>query len=270
MITHLKQTMAIGCFLLLAVFAGCTTSTGSGSTADEADDTAAEGDGTAAEGDDTAAADDGDTTSAALLSAKAVEVAEQIGGGGFGGAALADYEVSVEDEVDFNTNGDLAEEDATLSLQFRNQTQQRCTFRLRYVAAYMGLDEQLEDVSVEAGEDLEITVPCCEILGLGSLAEPGSEGCLLADGQTVDNTMAVPAFLGADFSCGQTYELKLCQDVDDLDGDGDTEELICQSGAMERHMYQHQHGYGGGENGGGSAGGAGNGGSNGAGNGSGG
>jgi hypothetical protein len=48
--------------------------------------------------------------------------------------------------------------------------------------------------------------------------------------------MAVPGFLGQDFICEGVFECVLTPDVDDLDVDGDTEELIIISGAMEFHM----------------------------------
>ena len=61
--------------------------------------------------------------------------------------------------------------------------------------------------------------------------------------------MAVPGFLGEDFTCGGIYGCVLEQDVNDLDGDGDTEELIILSDAMTFHMMNggptgHRHGTG--------------------------
>ena len=81
------------------------------------------------------------------------------------------------------------------------------------------------------------------------LGRRGDRGFDEADGQAVDNMMAVPGFLGQDFTCGGTYSCVLTQDVDDLDGDGDTEELVIVSDAMDFHMMNggpmgHAHGGG--------------------------
>jgi hypothetical protein len=134
-----------------------------------------------------------------------------------------------------------------VTVRLRNQVREQCTFRLRYVAAHLGLDEHVEDVPVDAGEELEVDVPCGEILGLGPLEEPGGVGCRLSSGQTVENTMAVPAFLSADYSCGGSYGFQVSPDSDDLDEDGDTAELVCQSDALQRHMHQHRYGCAGGD-----------------------
>jgi len=61
--------------------------------------------------------------------------------------------------------------------------------------------------------------------------------------------MTVPAFLGLDYECEDTYRFTLTPDVDDLDGDGDTTELIVQSDALGLHMmnggpFGHMHGGG--------------------------
>ncbi|MCH7873200.1 MAG: hypothetical protein IID33_16010, partial [Planctomycetes bacterium] len=46
----------------------------------------------------------------------------------------------------------------------------------------------------------------------------------------------VPAFLGTDFTCGDEYVCRLRADVDDLDGDGDTSELIVITESLALHM----------------------------------
>jgi len=111
----------------------------------------------------------------------------------------------------------------------------------------MGLDEQTEDADVPAGDETTIEIPCAEVIGMGSLETPDAAACHLADGQAVDNAMSVPAFLGLDYRCGQVYQFMLAPDADDLDGDGDTEELIMQSDAIRMHALDggptgHMHG----------------------------
>lgn len=70
-----------------------------------------------------------------------------------------------------------------------------------------------------------------------------------AGSETVGNTMAVPGFLGLDYVCGGVHQCFLTPDVDDLDGDGDTEELILLSDVMVLHVADggaigHMHGEG--------------------------
>jgi hypothetical protein len=108
----------------------------------------------------------------------------------------------------------------------------------------MGVEDQMMDVEVPAGEEVTFEIPCSDIAGIGPVNEPG---CRLADGEAVDYMMAVPGFLGQDFTCDGVYEYVLTPDVDDLDGD--TEELIIISDAMEFHMTSggptgHMHGNG--------------------------
>ncbi|MBI4718003.1 MAG: hypothetical protein HY763_09385 [Planctomycetes bacterium] len=171
------------------------------------------------------------------LAAKAEAVAAQIGGpAGFGGAAMGGYEQHAAERMGFVSAADLADSAATVTIRMENLAGQPCTFHLSYVSAAAGVDEQEEEVEVPATGEVEIVMPCMEIVGLGSLETPGAVGCHLTDGATIPNTMAVPAFLNMDYACGAMHSFMLTPDVDDLDGDDDTEELILISGAMQSHM----------------------------------
>ena len=140
-----------------------------------------------------------------------------------------------EQQIRFDAADDLADPNATVTITVENGSAQACTFHVAYLAGYIGLDEQTEDAEVPAGEETTIEIPCAEIIGMGSLGTPGPAACHLADGQAVDNVMSVPAFLGLDYQCGQLYQFMLTPDADDLDGDGDTEELIMQGDALRMH-----------------------------------
>lgn len=187
---------------------------------------------------------------APLVYAKAVAVAEQIGGaGGFGGIMMDGYFDHAEQHIRFDAAGDLADPDNTVTISVENASTQACTFHVVYFASHMGLGEQTEDADVAAGDETTIEIPCAEMIGMGSLETPGTPACHLPDGQAVDNVMSVPAFLGLDYQCGQMYQFMLTPDVDDLDGDGDTEELIMPSNAMRMHTLDggpigHMHGDG--------------------------
>jgi|CXWL01.1.fsa_nt_gi hypothetical protein len=187
---------------------------------------------------------------APLVDAKAVAVAEQVGGvGGFGGMMMDGYFNHAGQQIRFEDVNDLADPNATMIVTIQNGSTQACTFHVSYLASQFGVDEQTEDADVPAGEETTIEIPCAELIGMGSLGTPGAAACHLADGQAVDNVMSVPAFLGLDYQCGQVYEFMLTPDVDDLDGDGDTEELIMRSDAMRMHALDggpmgHTHGNG--------------------------
>ena len=179
----------------------------------------------------------GDDTTAAAVAAKAINVANTIGGAqGYGGTLMDGYGDHMPGQMGFLDDEDLADPDLDMRVRFRNDSDEDCTFHLTYFANHMGLDEHTEDVEVPAGEEGTFDFPCAEIVGVGSLEMPGEPGCQLADGETVDNVMAVPAFLGTDYVCGGFHEFHLTPDVDDLDGDGDTDELIIVSDAMQDHM----------------------------------
>lgn len=191
-----------------------------------------------------------DSSAVSDVSAKAVEVASHVGGeSGFGGSLMDGYIDHMPNHMGFDTAGDLAADGSTMMVVIRNEVDQSGTFHLSYVASHVGLDEHTMDVVVGAGEEFTVEIPCSEIVGMGPLEEPGEAGCHLDDGQAVDNVMSVPGFLGEDFTCDGTYTCVLIQDVDDLDGDGDTDELIILSDAMEFHMMNggptgHMHGDG--------------------------
>ncbi len=132
-------------------------------------------------------------------------------------------------------------------LNIQNESSQDAEFHATYIASHMGLDENALDVSVLAGEFVTIEMPCAEIVGMGSLDDPGAAGCHLDDDTAIPNTMMVPGFLGQDFVCGGIYGCTLTPDVDDLDDDGDTEELVIISDGMQRLMMNggvegHMHG----------------------------
>ena len=192
----------------------------------------------------------GSDPTVSAVAAKANTVAEFVGGqDGYGGTVMTGYADHAPGQMGFRSASDLALDSGTMMMRLHNQSEEDCTFDMSYVASHMGLDEQMMAVEVAAGETATVEIPCAEMIGMGSLEVPGSRACLLADGEEVDNRMAVPGFLGLDFECGDTYEHFLMPDVDDLDGDGDTEELIIVSDAMEFHMMNggptgHGHGDG--------------------------
>jgi hypothetical protein len=76
----------------------------------------------------------------------------------------------------------------------------------------------------------------------------GANGRVLskhADGTSLDNRMCVPGFLGTDFQCNGPYRCYLAPDVNDLDGDGNTQELIVSTEALQSHMNRQGMGMGG-------------------------
>jgi hypothetical protein len=192
--------------------------------------------------------DTGGSTTVSNVAAKAVDVASQVGGAnGFGGALMDGYLDHMPSHMGFQNASDLAPDSAHMMVLLRNDSELGGTFHMSYFASPLGFDEHMMDVAVPAGDEVTVEIPCSEIVGMGSLDSPGSVGCALDDGETVDNVMAVPGFLGDDFACGGVYGCVLEQDVNDLDGDGDTTELIILSDAMSFHMMNggpmgHTHG----------------------------
>ena len=179
----------------------------------------------------------GDSTGVADVAAKALDVAAQVGGAnGFGGPLMNGYVDHSPDQMGFHVVDHLAIETSNMMVLVRNESDVDGTFHVSYFASHLGLEEQMMDVYVGAGDEVTVEIPCSEIVGMGPLDTPDEPGCHLDDGEAVDNTMAVPGFLEQDFTCDGTYVYVLTQDVDDLDGDGDTEELIIISDAMEFHM----------------------------------
>ncbi len=192
---------------------------------------------------------DNDPTVQAVAT-KANSVASSVGGqDGYGGALMMGYADHMPEQMGFTSRGDLAGHGDMMTISLRNEADQVGTFHLSYFASHMGFVDEMMDVEVPAGDETTLEIPCSEIVGMGPLHEPGAAGCHLDDGEAVDNMMAVPGFLGQDFTCGGTYACVLTQDVDDLDGDGDTEELVVVSNAMDLHMMNggpmgHAHGGG--------------------------
>ena len=179
----------------------------------------------------------GDAGDAPFVAAKAIAVADLIGGaGGFGGMAMTGYSDHAPLSMGFLDADDLADPDDTMSVLLTNESTQEATFHLTYFAGSIDFEEQTMDVTVPAGDETTVEIPCSEIVGMGPLTVPGGVGCTLASGEEIDNLMAVPVFLGMDFFCGTVRQFVLTADADDLDGDEDTGELILLSDGMLGHM----------------------------------
>lgn len=173
---------------------------------------------------------------AAQVAGKAATIVEQIGGeDGFGGTVLDGYVSHMENHMGFHGLADLADPDGYMTVVLHNESAEDSTFDLVYLASHMGIDEQVLGVDVPAGGEVTVELPCSEIIGLGSLTVVGESAVQLADGTEFENTMCVPAFLGSDYVCESVYHCFLAPDVDDLDGDGDTEELIVTTEALDFH-----------------------------------
>lgn len=183
---------------------------------------------------------------------KAEDVAASIGGsGGFGGAMMAGYGDHAPAHMGFVDSADLASPTETMSIHLRNESNQDCEFHLSYFVHDEQSGDHMMTAVVSAGDEQMVTIPCSEIVGMGPLDTPGDVGCVLDSGETVPNSMAVPAFLGMDYQCGGDMEFVLMADADDLDSDGDTLELVIQSQAMLSHLENggpngHMHGDNGG------------------------
>jgi len=171
------------------------------------------------------------------VDAKATQVAEQIGGTqGFGGHFMDGYFQYGPLMMGFAGYDDLATSDGVLTVRCTNLSDEDATFHMAYFASHLGLTDQYADVEVAAGSTVDFAMPCAEIVGVGALETPGAYGCRLASGAQVDNRFAVPGFLNSDYTCGGVYPCTLMQDVDDLDGDGDTAEWILVTDNLYTHM----------------------------------
>ena len=171
------------------------------------------------------------------LAAKAAGIADNIGGDtGFGGMMMAGYDVHTEDHMGFHSADDLADADDVLIIELQNDSNVTCTFHVVSMASHMDLENQSLDVEVPAGEKVTAELPCSEIIGMGHLEVVGEVAVECADGTQFDNVMSIPAFLGADYDHGDTYHCYLTVDVDDLDGDGDREELLATTEALHLHV----------------------------------
>jgi hypothetical protein len=176
-------------------------------------------------------------------------VAQEIGNtNGFGGDQFMGYRDHFDQMMGFDTIADLADPTGQTQIQFHNNADVPCTFHLVYAASYMDdLEDQSVDVTVAPGETTVFGVPCAEIVGLGSLENTDAVACDVAGGHIYGNMMAVPGFINADYTCGGQYDMYFGPDVNDVDGDGDTEELIATTGALHAHlgpggMMGHNHG----------------------------
>jgi hypothetical protein len=180
----------------------------------------------------------GDASSPAeRVASRATEVASQIGGAdGFGGGWMDGYMQQMMPHMGFNSQTDLATPGSMMTVTLHNQASQSCIFHLSYFSSLDTPAEQTQDVTVPANTETTVQIPCSEIVGAGPLDVPGGAGCILADGQQIGNMMTVPGFMGTDYACGSIYHMYLMPDVNDLNGNGDTTELIVVSEAMQTHM----------------------------------
>lgn len=181
----------------------------------------------------------GPTGLTAGIASKAEAVARQMGGpGGFGGEMMDGFAGRMPQHMGFHNETNLMEPGGSMMVGMSNDSNQDCVFHLSYVTSQMGTAEQTMDVTVPAGGEVTVQMPCSEILGMGPLEMPGQPGCHLADGQPVSNTMSVPGFMGMNYSCGDEYMFHLMTDANDLNGNGDRQEFIIMSQAMEQFMQR--------------------------------
>ncbi|GMU23466.1 MAG: hypothetical protein AMXMBFR13_35440 [Phycisphaerae bacterium] len=179
----------------------------------------------------------GDSKTVSAVAEKAAQVASLIGGPtGFGGMSMSGYMQAAPSQMGFNSSSDLATPGGMMTVRMHNQAGQACTFHLAYSSSQADPSDQTQDVTVPAGQTGTVQIPCAEIMGLGSLNDSQAVGCTLADGRTFANMMAVPGFLNMDYACGSAYDMYCTPDTADLDGDGDVDEFITMSNAMQTHM----------------------------------
>ncbi|MBA5868190.1 MAG: hypothetical protein GDA67_15965 [Nitrospira sp. CR1.3] len=173
----------------------------------------------------------------AAIASKAEAVGRQMGGpGGFGGEMMDGYAGHMPQHMGFHSDSNLVGTGAPMMVGLSNESGQDGVFHLSYVSSQMGATEQMMDVTVAGGGEVTVQMPCSEIVGMGPMEMPGQPGCHLADGQPVGNAMSTPGFMGMNYSCGEEYAFRLMADINDLDGDGDLQELIIMSQAMEQFM----------------------------------
>lgn len=173
------------------------------------------------------------------IGSKAEAIGRQMGGpGGFGGQMMDGYVGHMPQHMGIHNDSNLVGSGTSMIVGLSNESSQDCVFHLSYVTSQMGASEQSMDVSVPAGMDVTIQIPCSEIVGMGPMEKPGQPGCHLADGQPVSNMMSAPGFVGMNYSCGGEYMFQLMADANDLDGDGDHQELIIMSQAMVQFMQR--------------------------------
>lgn len=171
------------------------------------------------------------------LAAKAEQVAREIGGtAGFGGPMMDGYFDHMDDHMGFHDSADLADASGTISVTFTNDSSQPCTFHFAFMRSQDGLNTQTRDVEVRAGQSMTVEMPCAEIVGMGDLTDVGAPAGDTTDGVEYDNRYCVPGFLNSDYACGGEFACSLTADVNDVDQDGDTTELIMQTSGMQQHM----------------------------------
>lgn len=171
------------------------------------------------------------------VSDAAIHIAGQVGGAtGYGGAMMSGFMDVMPAHMGFTSSADLAPAGSTLTVRMHNQAGQQGLFHMSYLASSVSTDPQAQDITVPAGQQNDVQIPCPEILGMGNLYQPGSVACTLASGQTISNMFAMPAFLNVDYQCGQTYDFFLQPDTNDVDQNGNTEELVVMSAVMQYYM----------------------------------
>lgn len=185
------------------------------------------------------AGDQAPTGVAAEVAAKAESVAANIGGaGGFGGNMMNGFMGHMDDHMGFHGTEYLAQDGGMMTMQLANESGQSCTFHVAFISSPAGAQEQTKDVTVDPGETVNFQMPCAEMVGMGSLTSVGQMAAHMGDGTEIDNRFCVPGFLNSDFDCGGTFSSTLMQDTDDIDQDGDTQELVAVTGAMQSHVGQ--------------------------------
>lgn len=176
---------------------------------------------------------------AAEVAAKAESVAANIGGAdGFGGAMMNGFSGHMDDHMGFHGTEYLAQDGGMMTMELANQTGQPCTFHIAFISSPDGVREQSQDVTVDAGDTVNFEMPCAEMVGMGSLTNVGQMAAHMGDGAEIDNRFCVPGFLNSDFDCGGAFSCTLMQDTNDLDQDGDTQEFVAVTSAMQTHIGQ--------------------------------
>lgn len=175
---------------------------------------------------------------AAEVAERAVDVADQIGGeDGFGGTWMNGYVDHMPMHMGFHGMAYLADEDGTVTIEVVNDAAPAAVVHVVYLTTAEGeLTEQTVEVEVEGYGTVSIDVPCAEIVGVGALDDVGATAADLDDATALPNDFCVPAFLNADYVCGGVYAIYVGADEDDLDEDGDTEETVITTEALQTHM----------------------------------
>lgn len=177
---------------------------------------------------------DAETLSAVVT--KAENIAQLIGSSGYGGPAFSGYRQHMGPMMGFLDADALADPNGTVGMQFWNQSGVPCTFHLAFVASYDQLQEQAQDITVQPGQVVTFDMPCAEVVGLGGLTHVGTPAGTLGSGAQLGNEFCVPGFLNSDYLCGGTFACYLSPDANDLDGDGDAQELVITTQPLQQHL----------------------------------